>query len=135
MAGLRGRPSGPGAVEPTSAAEVSTTTRGVGTRQYLSARKAEVMATRDGEEVYTEYGIRAPGSKSIFMVTQDLTEAERMLDLVGAGQIFMRTVHYGAWGCAPTASRTGSREIESAVQTAESFDNGWTPRVRLHPAS
>jgi hypothetical protein len=44
-----------------------------------------------------QYGIRLNGSKSVLMVTEDLAEAERTLDMVGHARLITRRVTYGPW--------------------------------------
>ncbi len=55
------------------------------------------MAARDTAATVTEYGIQTPNSKTILMVTEDLHEAERTLDLIGEGRLITRVVSYGPW--------------------------------------
>ncbi|MCW2587660.1 MAG: hypothetical protein JWQ86_87 [Mycobacterium sp.] len=44
-----------------------------------------------------EYGVQTPSSSTVAMVTDQIEEAEHMLDLIGAGRIMQRTVSYGPW--------------------------------------
>ena len=44
-----------------------------------------------------EYAIQTPHSKTVLMTTEDRAEAERTLDMLGEGQLLMRTVTYGQW--------------------------------------
>lgn len=52
---------------------------------------------RDVAETVTEYGIQTFNSKQILVITEDLPDAERMLDMLGDGRLLTRTVTYGAW--------------------------------------
>jgi hypothetical protein len=55
------------------------------------------MAKRGIAERCVQYGIQTPNSKSILMVTDDLAEAEHMLDVIGQGRLTVRTISYGRW--------------------------------------
>jgi len=55
------------------------------------------MPTRERAEKVVEYGIRTPHSKTTLMLTEDLAEAERTLDMLGQGTLIERTVSYGPW--------------------------------------
>jgi hypothetical protein len=55
------------------------------------------MATAGRAERHVQYGIQTPNSKTILMVTEDLAEAEHMLDMVGQGRVAERTISYGPW--------------------------------------
>jgi hypothetical protein len=55
------------------------------------------MARRGISESVIQYGIRLNSSKSVLMVTEDLAEAERVLDMVGHGLLISRRVTYGPW--------------------------------------
>jgi hypothetical protein len=52
---------------------------------------------RDVRESVIEYGIQTPTSRQILVITEDLHDAEHMLDLLGDGRLLTRTVTYGAW--------------------------------------
>ena len=55
------------------------------------------MAERDLATCITEYGVRTVSSNTILVVTLDLAEAERMLDMIGGGRLLQRTVRYSPW--------------------------------------
>jgi hypothetical protein len=55
------------------------------------------MASRDGAECTTEYGVQTANSKTILTVTLDRAEAERTLDMLGEGRLLQRTVRYSPW--------------------------------------
>lgn len=55
------------------------------------------MATHRGVQHVVQYGIQTSHSKTILMVTENLAEAERMLDMVGEGRLIARTIRYGPW--------------------------------------
>ena len=55
------------------------------------------MASNGIAERVVQYGIRTPSSKTILMVTEDLAEAECLLDMLGQGQLIERTIRYGSW--------------------------------------
>jgi hypothetical protein len=55
------------------------------------------MPRRNVAESFVQYGLQMASSKTILMVTEDLAEAERMLDLIGDGRVISRTVSYSQW--------------------------------------
>jgi ABC-type proline/glycine betaine transport system ATPase subunit len=55
------------------------------------------MTRRNVAESFVQYGLQTNNSKTILMVTEDLDEATRMLDLFGEGRIIARTVSYSQW--------------------------------------
>ena len=55
------------------------------------------MPRRNVAESFVQYGIQTTNSKTILMVTEDLDEAARMLDLIGEGRVIARTVSYSQW--------------------------------------
>ncbi|WP_319453501.1 MULTISPECIES: hypothetical protein [unclassified Mycobacterium] len=55
------------------------------------------MARSGTAERHVQYGIQTPNSNTILMVTEDLAEAEHMLDMVGEGRLTVRTISYGRW--------------------------------------
>jgi hypothetical protein len=55
------------------------------------------MAKGGRAERHIQYGIQTPNSNTILMVTEDLAEAEQMLDMVGQGRLTVRTISYGRW--------------------------------------
>jgi hypothetical protein len=55
------------------------------------------MPRRSVAESFVQYGLQMASSKTILMVTEDLAEAERMLDLIGDGRVIARTVSYSRW--------------------------------------
>lgn len=59
--------------------------------------KAGIMATDGKAKRLVEYGIQVPNSKTILMVTDNLADAERMLDMIGQGRLVERTISYGPW--------------------------------------
>jgi hypothetical protein len=44
-----------------------------------------------------EYGIQTANSKSILVITSDLADAHRTLDMIGDGRLVCRTVSYSRW--------------------------------------
>jgi hypothetical protein len=44
-----------------------------------------------------EYGIQTANSKSILVITSDLADAHRTLDMIGDGRLLCRTVSYSRW--------------------------------------
>ena len=44
-----------------------------------------------------EYGIQTANSKSILVITSDLADAHRTLDMIGDGRLVRRTVSYSRW--------------------------------------
>jgi hypothetical protein len=63
------------------------------------------MSTSD-VRVVVEYGVQAPMSRTVVLVTDKFQEAEHMLDLVGDGCIVRRTVSYGAWHAVGSAGQS-----------------------------
>jgi hypothetical protein len=57
-----------------------------------------------------EFGVQTPNSNTVAMVTDQIEEAEHMLDLVGTGRIVRRTVSYGPW--------SGVETVEQSVAAA-----------------
>jgi hypothetical protein len=55
------------------------------------------MTAKDIAEVVVEYGIQTLHSKSILVMTNDLAEAHRTLDMIGEGRLISRTVSYSGW--------------------------------------
>jgi hypothetical protein len=55
------------------------------------------MPRRNVAESFVQYGLQMASSNTILMVTEDLAEAERMLDLIGDGRVIARTVSYSRW--------------------------------------
>jgi hypothetical protein len=53
-----------------------------------------------------EYGVQTPSSSTVAMVTDQIEEAEHMLDLVGTGRIVQRTVSYGPWSGVETTEQS-----------------------------
>jgi len=56
-----------------------------------------MMATDRIAERLVQYGIQTAHTKTILMVTEDLAEAEHLLDMVGQGRLIERTITYGPW--------------------------------------
>lgn len=54
------------------------------------------MATR-GATVTVEYGIQTPNSKTVLVVTEDLSEAVSTLNMLGSGTLIRRTVRCSPW--------------------------------------
>lgn len=55
-----------------------------------------------------QYAIQTHNSKSVLMVTEDRSEAERLLDMIGQGRLLTRTITYGPWRDVPAVmSATG----------------------------
>jgi ABC-type proline/glycine betaine transport system ATPase subunit len=54
------------------------------------------MAIRDGTKFTVEYGIQTPTSKTILVVTEDLEEAQRTLDMIGT-VASSSAVSYSPW--------------------------------------
>ena len=63
------------------------------------------MARRGVAGSVVEYGIQTSNGKTILMVTNDLTEAEHTLDLIGEGRIVQRTVKHSPWVTVPADRR------------------------------
>jgi hypothetical protein len=59
------------------------------------------MARRGVTDSIVEYGIQTLNGKTILMLTNDLTEAEHTLDLIGEGRLVQRTVRYSPWVTVP----------------------------------
>jgi hypothetical protein len=55
------------------------------------------MSKRDDAEGTVEFGFQTPNSKTVLMVTNDLAEAEHVLDLLGGGTLVRRTVGFSPW--------------------------------------
>jgi hypothetical protein len=55
------------------------------------------MVRDDRATRVVEYGVQTSNSKTILTVTEDLAEAERILDMLGQGRIVQRNVSYGPW--------------------------------------
>lgn len=55
------------------------------------------MPRRDIAKTVVQYGVQTATSKTILVVTDDLAEAERMLDMLGDGVLIQRTVEFGRW--------------------------------------
>ena len=56
-------------------------------RQRPCHNRADVTAIRDGTKFTVEYGIQTPTSKTILVVTEDLEEAQRTLDMIVVASI------------------------------------------------
>lgn len=65
------------------------------------------MSARNATVTVVQYGIQTPNSKTILVVTEDLTEAESTLDMLGSGTLIRRTVRYSPW-----------RRVEDGLHTA-----------------
>ena len=65
------------------------------------------MATDEKAKRLVEYGIQAPNSKTILMVTDNLADAERMLDMIGQGRLVERIIRYGPWRVADANPAAG----------------------------
>jgi hypothetical protein len=48
-------------------------------------------------DVRVEYGVQTLTSRTVVLVTDEIEEAQHMLDLVGEGRVVRRTVRYGPW--------------------------------------
>jgi hypothetical protein len=55
------------------------------------------MARRNDTKIVVEFGVQTPNSRTVLMVTQDIEEAEHVLDLLGGGQLVRRAVSYSPW--------------------------------------
>jgi hypothetical protein len=55
------------------------------------------MTTRDAAVTVVQFGIQTPNSKTILMVTEDLSEAQSTIDMLGSGTLIKRTVRYSPW--------------------------------------
>jgi hypothetical protein len=55
------------------------------------------MTTRNMGKSVIEYGIQTATSKSILVITSDLADAQRTLDMIGDGRLVCRTVTYSRW--------------------------------------
>ena len=55
------------------------------------------MPRRDVSKTVVQYGVQTVTSKTIQVVTDDLAEAERLLDMIGDGVLIQRTVEFGRW--------------------------------------
>jgi hypothetical protein len=55
------------------------------------------MTTRGATVTVVEYGIQTPSSKTILVVTEDLSEAVSTLNMLGSGTLIRRTVRYSPW--------------------------------------
>jgi hypothetical protein len=63
------------------------------------------MTRRGVADSVVEYGIQTLTGKTILMLTNDLTEAEHTLDLIGEGRLVQRTVRYSPWVAVPSDRR------------------------------
>jgi hypothetical protein len=75
------------------------------------------MAIRDGTKFTVEYGIQTPTSKTILVVTEDLEEAQRTLDMIGDGRLIQR------------------RQLQPVGRGGRAGANFRLSPVRSHPAS
>ena len=55
------------------------------------------MARREDRNTVVEFGVQTPNSRTVLTVTQDLAEAEHMLDMLGGGRLVRRSVSYSSW--------------------------------------
>ena len=55
------------------------------------------MIARNIGDTVIEYGIQTANSKSILVITTDLDDAHRTLDMIGDGRLLCRTVSYSRW--------------------------------------
>jgi hypothetical protein len=55
------------------------------------------MTNKDAAVTVVQYGIQTPNSKTILVVTDDLSEAMSTLDMLGSGTLIRRTVRYSPW--------------------------------------
>jgi hypothetical protein len=55
------------------------------------------MTTRFAAVTVVQYGIETPNSRTTIMVTDDLSEAQSTIDMLGSGTLVRRTVRYSPW--------------------------------------
>jgi hypothetical protein len=44
-----------------------------------------------------EYGVETANGRTVLLVTDEVDEAQKILEVVGEGRILQRTVQYGRW--------------------------------------
>lgn len=65
--------------------------------RYRTTTKGHPVTTRNMGKSVIEYGIQTATSKSILVITSDLADAHRTLDMIGDGRLVCRTVTYSRW--------------------------------------
>ena len=87
------------------------------------------MARRNDTKIVVEFGVQTPNSRTVLMVTQDLAEAEQVLDLLGGGQLVRRAVSYSPWRLVSEADLTNKRPNSSAAEEVSTPTESRLPLV------